>query len=834
MGWRQRLSVLAASLASRGVWVRSLGTFGVDLRLGFRMLIKHPGLTVVALFAVSLAVAGSAGFFAFTNNFLTPELPLHEGDRVVAIQNWNVASSAPEPRSLHDFVDWRDELDSVEDLGAFAWYQPSLTTDAAEVSSETIRGAEISASGFQLARVPPLLGRPLVEADERPGADAVVVLGYDLWQGLFAADSSVVGRSVRLSGSTYTIVGVMPEGFRFPFNQNLWIPLKYSSLESNRLAGPPITAFGRLKDGVTIEEAQAELSVLGRQAAAESPETHEFLRPRIVPYAQALLGGPTTVLLVARTLFVMFLIFISANVGALVFVRNLGREGEMTLRAALGAGRGRIVAQLFLETLVLVMVGAIVGLALAAWGLRLASDAFAMTVMGSGVSSLPFWWREGLGPRIVYYVAALTLLSAVVAGLPPALTLSRLQLRSRLQRAAAGGFRFGRRGQAAITVQVALCVGALTVVVGEWPDMVMSVADMEGLAAEEYLMAELQVDESARSNEEVLVDSLLEARRELARRLIADPDVIGVTFASALPGLGHPERSIEVGDDPDSSAPDEAQIASVDSEFFDVFGVPVLAGRTFDPGDLGVDGSDRLVAIVNESFARRRLGGVNALGKRVRFASGDEVAGPWLEIIGVVGDFGMNRASPTQPEGLYVPLAPASSPVRVAVHQRTDPAQFVPRLRSLVAEVAPALRLRRVTPLDAAVASGQTSQRVYYVVTLLVSGTLLVLSLSGVYAVVSFLVSQRTREIGIRRALGARPGRVVFDVASRTLFQVGLGAVIGSVLTVPFSAIAMEVGNVSVALKVSALLVVAGLLACAAPTWRILQVEPTEAMKAEG
>ncbi len=234
----------------------AFGMSWLDFKLGFRMLIKYPGLTLVGGFAMSVGIAIAAGSFEFINDFINPTLPLEEGDRVVAIQNWDATAASTEFRSLHDFLTWRDELESVEDIGAYTTFRRNVITD--DGRAEPVRGSEISASAFRLVRVPPLMGRPLVETDEQDGAPPVVVIGHDLWQARFGGDSGVVGRSVQLGNSRSTVVGVMPEGFLFPLRDNLWVPLRVNVLDYERLEGPAIRIFGRLAPGVTLEEAQAE------------------------------------------------------------------------------------------------------------------------------------------------------------------------------------------------------------------------------------------------------------------------------------------------------------------------------------------------------------------------------------------------------------------------------------------------------------------------------------------------------------------------------------------------------------------------------------------------
>ncbi|HEU4454320.1 MAG TPA: ABC transporter permease, partial [Longimicrobium sp.] len=244
----------------------------LDFRLGIRMLVKYPGLTLVGGLGMAVAIAIGAGAYAYFNSYLHPTLPLHEGGRVVGLENWDAAAGNQEPRSLHDFATWRDELRSVEDVGAFRTVERNLV--APDGTAEPVPVAEMTASGFRVARVPALVGRPLLDEDEREGAPPVLVIGHEEWRTRFAADPGVVGRSVRLGGVAHTVVGVMPEGFAFPVSHRFWTPLRADPSKYERRRGPAVTVFGRLAPGATLEAARAELDALGRRTAAANPKTH--------------------------------------------------------------------------------------------------------------------------------------------------------------------------------------------------------------------------------------------------------------------------------------------------------------------------------------------------------------------------------------------------------------------------------------------------------------------------------------------------------------------------------------------------------------------------------
>lgn len=569
----------------------------VDVKLAFRVLVKYPALTIVGIVSISVAVAAVAGAFAVTDNLLDPRLPLPSGDRLVALQDWDVSSGTPEPRAFGDFAAWRDDLRSIERIGAFASSERDVMRPGG--SSRPARVAEISATAFQLAETAPLLGRTLLEADEGPGAGQVVVLGYQIWQELFAADPEVVGRTLRVGDTSHEVVGVMPEGFRFPLNHSLWVPLRTGATVERVGAGPPIVIFGRLAEGVEPREAQAELSLLGQRAAQEAPETHASLRPRVVPYAQQWVGASRLGFSGVRLGLLLLLLVVGMNVAALVLARNLTREGEFAVRTALGAGRGQIVVQLTVEALVLVSLASGLGLVVAAWGLDAMTKVMAETAFGIG--GLPFWWHEGLTASTVYRIAVLNAACAILCGALPALVVTGSREWGRLQHAASSTWspRVGPGAKMLIAAQFALSVGFLTMAVAEWPDMIQNEVPIQGLSAESYLTAvvrPLDHDWEGRSSSE----ASRPFRRAYVDGLESEPGVLGVTFATALPGMLHPQARTET--DGASIAAEERTVryASVDPDFFDVMGAELRVGRGFTLQDAAAE-EDHPVVVVNES-----------------------------------------------------------------------------------------------------------------------------------------------------------------------------------------------------------------------------------------
>lgn len=684
----------------------------LDFKLGFRMLAKYPGLTLVGGLAIAFAICVGAVGFELGTQLMYPKLPLDEGERIVAVQNRELASRRVQNPTLRDVATWRIELPWIENLGAFRRLDLNLIVgDRAHL----VAVAEISASAFPMARVSPLFGRPLVAEDEHPGAAPVAVISHELWQRHFDADPTIVGRSIRLGQAFYTVVGVMPKGFEFPTGESLWIPLGLDLSRHQGAEGPEVRVFGRLARGTTMTKAQAKLTALGERAATDALHTRESLRPEIEPYAKSILslsGEPAAVLLV-NVFLILLLVFICGNVALLMFARAATREGEIAVRHALGASRRRIIGQFFAEALVLAGVAATVGLIAADLGLRWRFGLFdAMRIQGQPA----FWDRNGLTPATVLYGVLLAVLAAVIAGVMPAAKVTH-DLRGRLQQTAPGGsrFRFGGVWTAVVVCQIVAMV-ALPVLAfflrGEAADL--RSIDF-GFPKEQFLSAQLEIDREtalgapvARSRTELLAQRGA-IYRELESRLEADPAVVGVTFTDGPALVSRAPRRIEL--DPSGAAPADSasryhriKTASVAPDYFDLVNAPILTGRGFHSGDVE---SDARVVIVNQSFVETVLGGLNPIGRRVRYVQSQEAhdpgeSEPWHEIIGVVRDIGrpVGNDGPER-AGLYHPVAPGAASSRyVALHVRGKPDQFAARLQSVAASVDPALRLWDVLPLD--------------------------------------------------------------------------------------------------------------------------------------
>ena len=832
----------------------------LDIKLGGRMLVKYPGLTVVGGLAMAFAILVGIVVFQFAGLFLYPSLPIANEERIVALGLQDVAESEKEPRALFDFLSWKESLRAVENLGASRDAIRTLITADGDARPAFV--AEMSAAGFVVARGQPLIGRVLTPEDEQPAAPAVAVIGYELWQTRFGSDPNVLGRTVQLGSDHPTIVGVMREGFKFPVSHEMWVPLKTALLDQTPRSGPAIAVFGTLADGQTLQTARAELATHGRRLAAEQRPTHERLEPQIVRYAdQMAMGGngeDLQFMLLIYSFIGMLVTLICGNVGLLLFARAAARESDLIVRTALGASRSRIVAQLFAEALVLGGCAAIVGLAVAELFLR----NWAMTFLEANYGNLPFWWDLSISPVTVVAAILIMVLAATVAGVMPALKITRgMGDRLKQTTAGAGGLRFGGVWTVVIVAQVALTVIFPAVVWFETVQLGRMQDYNPGFPMEQFLAVQMERD--APDGDVSRVDAVVEldARaattlEELRTRLGSQPGVSGVTFVNALSGAELPERSIEMGYDAAENAsvapPGAIRFATVvetDTSFLDVAGAPILAGRGFNAADTEPGAQ---VAIVDQGFVKNVLQGRNPIGQQVRFRRPNNPAGPgeWYTIVGLVGNLDVGVPYRKGPfAGFYLPTTAdrLGAGLNMMVRVRGgDPMTLAPQARQIAATVDPSLRLIKIQRLNDVNEGMLWVIRLWITVTGVMSSVALLLSLAGLYAVMSFTVARRTREIGVRVALGGSRARIVTAIFRRPLIQMGVGVMAGIAFIafmtfwypntegpgagaaegLTLRAMAMQAGY-------AALMFAVCTLACVVPTRRALSIEPTTALRTE-
>ena len=812
----------------------------LDARLGLRLLVKYRWLTLVGGFAMAIAIAVGASAFEVISEVLNPTLPLEDGDRIVALQYVATDTGNPERRVLREYSAWRNELVSVEQLGAFRTVQHNLVTGNAP--PEPVRVAEISASGFDVARTPPLAGRYLVFADERIGAPPVVVIGYEAWRVRFGGDPQIVGQRINLGGLPHTVVGVMPDGFKFPVDHQFWIPLRVNPLMYDRLQGPELYMFGRLVSGVTLEHSQAELTGVGQRLAAAHPATHERLRPVVLPYTREHLDltqpGVVWALRIAQILIGALSFVVSVNVAILIYTRTITRLGEIAVRTALGASRLRILSQLFVEGLALSAIGAAAGLLLA----HVALDRIQRLLPANG--SLPFWLAFELSTGTVMFALALTVLAAFVMGVMPGIKATGGGLQANMRELhSRTGTPVGPVWTSLVVAQVAVAVAVLPVAAF----LAWQVVRMEtgpGFAAGQYVVGTVALSDDRASSDSNRVRG---RQLEMIARLEQEPGVSAVTFSSSVPGFA-PDRRIQFERGAPLRITGMAEVNALDVavEMFDVYGAQILAGRAFSEGDLGAANA----AIVNRTFVQQFVDSdQSALGLRFRYSGArrpesieagrqpDTKKEEWHQIVGVVSDFPRFRPAPTS-EGaptVYHPAAPGEIyPFTLSVRFNGPvPAGFIERFRKIGAEVDPALQVRRAQPLSEFYDQVRSGWRYLAWGIGLVTLSVLLLSAAGIYAMMSFTVEQRTREIGIRSALGAAPHRLFMSVFGRATRQLGLGLLIGSLLSgAVLMNTSLSLGRATALwLTVAATMLVVGLLAALGPARRGVLMQAAEALR---
>lgn len=827
-----------AAEARRTLWRVSW----LDVKLGLRMFVKYPGLSLVSVIGMAVAIAIGAGYFTVLGTWLDATLPLPEGERVVSIRTL-VNGSSLDDASGADVLEWRDALNSVRDLGA---YQNDGRNISADGRTDVIQVAAMTASGFRVARVAPLLGRALIDDDERPGAPAVVVIGYEEWHKRFEGDPRILERTVRLDDTVHAIVGVMPEGFGFPVNHRYWVPLRVT----REIGNDQLRTFGRLADGLSLSEARAEAAALGARLAIDAPQTHGRRRPTVLPYTHAFVGiqGPEMELAMRGVQFGigLLLMIVAVNVAILVYARTASRMGEIAVRTALGATRARVVTQLFIEALVPSVAAAVVGLVVLHVALGMLRNALKHEVGAAG--GLPFLIDFRLTPAVILYVTLLAVVAAVIAGVLPALKATGKRVQHGLQQfsARAAGVQLGATWTALIVLQVAVAVAVLPVALHNGSQFFRLASQRPAAAAHGLVRANLGLSREGRA--QGLDTRLDDLRTALTQRLEADPDIAAITFIDRFPGeegFGAFEMDSTGGAAPTASQDSQLGVRPnmVAINFFEVFEVPVVAGRGFTAADVRPDAN---ALIVDDTFVQQ-VGG-NVIGRRVRYArsSGDDTtASPWFEIVGVVPAFAFKFTAPGGPS-IKGPMPRVFHPARpgennagtMVIRLGGSPSpQLAPRLRQIAATVDPGLRVEAVEGVVDAWDDSLTFLRLVAIAIIVVTVSVLLLSAAGIYAMMSFTVARRRREIGIRAALGADTRRILAGVFRRAAAQLAAGVALGLTVAATLDWLgdgALTAGNTLVLMpSVIAVMAIVGLFAAIAPARRGLAVQPIEALRDE-
>lgn len=803
-----------------------------DLASGVRMLIRYPTLSSVAVLTLGMGIGLSTTAFCVVNGGLFKGLPFPNADRIVALVSTNVAQGQPRlPMSVHDLAVQISRQGSFEAIGAYAMSAFNLSLE--EGRPERYQGARLTLGAFRALGVQPVLGRGFQEGDDQPGADDVVLIGHDLWRDRYGSAPGVVGQSLRANGRPLTIVGVMPESFAFPFRHSLWVPLRVDPLATKRGEGPQYQVVALLKPGVSVASAASQAATVAAQLEHEFPETNRGLGATVIRYTELAMGPEIYALLYTMLGAAIGVLLIACvNVSNLLVARESLRRREVAVRMALGAARGRIIRQHLTEVMVLALGGAALGIGLSLLGMRWFTQALS-------ASPPPFWITFELDYRIMLFVLGMIVLASLFAGGGPALQASRVDAGSALKddsRSSTSG-RLGRFSSALVVVELAVSCGLL-IAAGL---MIKSVVQLQNLpmpfAIDNVLTARVDLPR------EDYPDSAASIRffEELLPRLRAVPGVESATLSDGLPAAGNGAIPVQIEGKTYAHESDSplAREGIVTPGYFETFQSRVLNGREFTVHD---NAAGQPVAIVNESFARVHFPGMDPIGrqmKRIR-PGGQE---PWMTIVGVVPDLimegiGNNGASPV---GYYIPIAQSdvANGVRIAVRTSGAASAVTPLIREVVASIDPGLAIYEVSPMRQVIDRQTWFYNTFGTFFTAFGVCALLLAAAGLYGVMSFAVSQRTREMGVRSALGAQGSQLIGLVMRRSVVQLAIGVVLGLALAV-FAAGALQPvlyhvdpRDASVFAVVIVTLVLVSLAASLLPARRVARIDPVRALAAD-
>lgn len=805
-----------------------MNNFWKDIRHGMRLLARNPAHTVIAILALTAGIGLTTTMFSIVYGALFRGLPFEDPHRILHLERSNLAqgeNSLEVP--IHDYRDWRAQQRSFEQLAAY--YNGTVNLSGTERPVQ-LAGAYMTANSFAALRVRPHLGRLFREDDETPGTEQVVLLGLAEWQTRFNADPAIVGKSIRVNGEPAIIIGVMPNKFLFPFRQQIWLPLRLDPLKLKRGQGRTLEIFGRLRAGVSIEEARADMNGIAQRLELEYPESNRNIRPVIKPYTEEYIGDEPRTLLFTMLGAVFFVLLIACtNVANLLLGRAILRNKEVGIRTALGASRWRLITQFLTEALVLSAAGALLGTGIAYVGIRLFNNAIL-------VSDPPSWIVIKLDAVALGFTLGITALTTAFSGIIPAQQAARAQVTDVLKDESRGSssFRLGRISHALVVFEIALSCGLL-VAAGLTIKSVVKLRNVDlGFATDNVFTARVSLDEVSYPQ----AAASLQFFEDLVPRLAALPGVQSVTLASSLPGVGEGRYTFAlegVAYERDQDYPNVGRIA-IQPGYFQTLGLKLLEGRDLDRSD-HTDGLP--VAVVNRSFARKYFPEQSALGRRVRLGASQSTR-PWLTIVGVVPDAMPGEVDNETPEAMYLPFAQqAQRSMSIVARTNGEPMGITASVRSAVAALNTDIPIYETRPLREAIAAETWFYRVFGVLFMIFGLIALLLAAIGLYAVMAFSVSQRTREVGIRMAIGAQARDVLGMIMRQGLVQVALGMVFGLAFALGvsrlLSIILFDVQPRDPLIFGSTVLVLGltALLACLIPARRATAVHPLEALRYE-
>ncbi len=811
-----------------------------DLRFALRQLVRRPGITAVLVLTVGLAVGACTAVFSVVDAVLLRPLPYPDQDQLAVVWSQFPSMNLMEfPASAPEYLDYRDQNRSFQSLAAFASRERTLT---GEEGPERVQAVFATWQLFPALGVEALAGRVFGEEEDVADGPPVVVVSQRLWERRWGGDPALIGRDVQINGKPYTVLGVLPRDVRFPDEStDLWLPLGLDPANPGGRASHYLSMVGRLRPGVDVEGANAELQGLMARWAAENPQQHQWRtasagaqsgHPAFVrSLTEQMVGNVRRSLLVLMGAVGVVLLIACANVANLLLARGEGRQREVSVRTALGAGRRRIVRQLVTESLVTALAGGALGLGLGwagvVWLRRLAPG------------GLPRVDEIGLHPSVLLFCLGVTLVAGLIFGLAPALQAGRLDVQASLREEGRGTVGKGRaRARNLLVISETAMAVVLLVAAGLLIQSFFHLRAVDpGFHAEGVLAAQVDLPAATYPEDADAVGFY----RDLLPRLAAIPGVTAAAAVRTAPLAGSlPPNDIEIENLPprgDDAPPLNADIQVVTPGYFDVMGIPVLQGRAFARSD---DDQAPVVAVIDRTLAERFFPGKNPLGEHIR-QPGNDFA--YAEIVGVVGDVHQEGLDVAPRAMLY--FAQAQSPrtwyavtaMTLTLRTAVDPMSVVPAVRREVAAMDPNLPVYAVRTLEQDLSTSTATQRFSMLLQLVFAAVALTLAAVGLYGVIAYGVAQRTREIGIRMALGAGRGDVVRMVVGQGMGMVAVAVVVGL-------GVALLAGRVMASLlygvepddpltfgAVTMVLVLVAFLACLLPARRATGIQPRSALE---
>ncbi|HJT79966.1 MAG TPA: ABC transporter permease [Chthoniobacterales bacterium] len=815
-----------------------------DLRYAFRMLAKRPAFTAIAVITLALGIGANTAIFTVVNAVLLKPLPYPNPDQLVAFGTHQPGQTSSEldAVSFPDFRDYRSNAKSFQSLAVYRHTRLALTGMG---DAQSLEGQQVAGEFFDVLGVKPLIGRAFTREEEAAGGGPngfTVVLGYGTWMRQFKGDPNVIGRQITLNGQLHTIVGVMPKGFSFPIEVD---PVDaYVTVAADSAPGPDgsksqndqrgnhsYSGIGRLNSGYTVEQADAELKTIAAALQKQYPETNTRFSALVVPLRRDLVGD------VAGALYVLFgavacvLLIACANVANLLLANATVRAKEMVVRAALGASRRRVIGQLLIESLLLAVIGGVLGLLLAAWG----TDVLISLIP----ENIPRVSEIRLDGTVLAFSLGVSALTGVVFGLAPALQASKLDLRTSLNeggRTVVGTGRHRVRSVLVIT-EVALALILLTGA-GLLLESFQRLAKVDpGIKTDRLLTAFVRLPDAAYPKDE----NVRHFFDQLLPRLRALPGVKSASTVVPMPLSGSDMvTSFDVEERPKPEGEqDTAAVRVASPYYFETQGVPLIRGRVFNETD---GGDSKQVIVINQSFADKYFSGEDPIGKRIRpgMSTGPDEQGPMREIIGIVGNTKFRSLRQEHTPEMYMPLAQCPFPFASVLlrTETTAPAMLTSAVRAELAKVDANVPLVRVHVYDDYyIARALARPRFNALLLSIFAGVALLLTAIGIYGVMAYSVAQRRQEIGIRMALGAQRRDVLQMIVAAGMRLAGVGVALGVIAALVLTRLLQTLlygvkpfdpptfGGVAVLLGMIAL------LACAVPAYRAARANPISVLR---